>query len=74
MELIRDSQSEYTRRQAASSLREILTESDKMTAVVTALKNDLSDEAYKVIWHCTQTMTYPAFYQAWHSDSFPLQN
>ncbi|MEH2286764.1 HEAT repeat domain-containing protein [Nostoc sp.] len=74
VELIRDYQNEYTRRQAAYSLRKILTKSDKMTAVVTALKNDLSDEAYEVIWHCTQTMTYPAFYQAWHSDSFPLQN
>ncbi|MHC5938751.1 HEAT repeat domain-containing protein [Nostoc sp.] len=68
VELIRDSQSEGTRREAASVLGKILTKSDKMTAVVTALKNDLSDEAYKVIWHCTQTMTYPAFYQAWHSD------
>ncbi|WP_375470394.1 HEAT repeat domain-containing protein [uncultured Nostoc sp.] len=75
VELIRDSsQSEETRRQAASILEKILTKSDKMTAVVTALKNDSSDEAYKVIWHCTQTMTYPAFYQAWHSDSFPLEN
>ncbi|MEH2386217.1 MAG: HEAT repeat domain-containing protein [Nostoc sp.] len=25
-------------------------------------------DCYKVIWHCAQTMTYPAFYQAWHSD------
>ncbi|HEY9612929.1 MAG TPA: hypothetical protein V6C93_26505, partial [Allocoleopsis sp.] len=21
---------------------------------------------YKVLWHCAQNMTYPAFYQAWH--------
>ncbi|WP_335210270.1 HEAT repeat domain-containing protein [Nostoc sp.] len=68
VELIRDSQSEQTRLQAVFRLSKILTKSDKMTAVVTALKNDLSDEVYKVIWHCTQTMTYPAFYQAWHSD------
>ena len=31
-------------------------------------------DCYEVIWHCAQTMTYSAFYQAWHEDSFPLQN
>jgi HEAT repeat protein len=66
LELIGNSPSEETRRQAASSLQNLLTESENMTAVVTALKNHLSNEAYKVIWHCTQTMTYQAFYQAWH--------
>jgi HEAT repeat protein/transcriptional regulator with XRE-family HTH domain/energy-coupling factor transporter ATP-binding protein EcfA2 len=66
VELIGNSQSKEIRRQAASSLQNLLTESENMTAVVTALKNHLSNEVYKVIWHCTQTMTYPAFYQAWH--------
>jgi hypothetical protein len=66
--LIRDSQSEETRRQAAEILRNLLTGSENMKAVVTALKNHLSDEAYKVIWHCTQTLTYPAFYQAWYQE------
>lgn len=65
-ELIGNSKSEYTRWEAASSLQNLLTESENMTAVVTALKNHLSNQAYEVIWHCTQTMTYPAFYQAWH--------
>lgn len=23
-------------------------------------------DCYRVIWHCVQNMTYPAFYQAWH--------
>jgi hypothetical protein len=23
-------------------------------------------DCYRVIWHCAQNMTYPAFYQAWH--------
>ncbi|MCC2693046.1 HEAT repeat domain-containing protein [Nodularia sp. LEGE 04288] len=67
VELIRDSQSEDIRRLAAESLRKLLTEAENMAAVVTTLKNHLSNEAYKVIWHCAQTMTYPAFYQAWHS-------
>ncbi|MEA5581551.1 HEAT repeat domain-containing protein [Nodularia harveyana UHCC-0300] len=66
VELIRNSQSEFTRYQAALTLQKLLTESENMAAVVTTLKNHLSKEAYKVIWHCTQTMTYPAFYKAWH--------
>ncbi|MEH2164671.1 MAG: HEAT repeat domain-containing protein [Nostoc sp.] len=66
VELIRNSQSESTRMQAAERLQDLLTESNNMAKVVAALKNDLSDKAYKVIWHCTQTMTYPTFYQAWH--------
>jgi predicted NACHT family NTPase/3-methyladenine DNA glycosylase AlkC len=66
VELIRDSQNEYTRKQAASELKKLLIKSVNMVAVVTALNNYLSDEAYEVIWHCTQTMTYSAFYQAWH--------
>ncbi|MEA5610047.1 HEAT repeat domain-containing protein [Nodularia spumigena] len=66
VELIRVSEDEDTRWQAASSLGQLLTESEKMTEVVTTLKDHLSKEAYEVIWHCTQTMTYPAFYQAWH--------
>ncbi|MBD6619727.1 NACHT domain-containing protein [Komarekiella sp. 'clone 1'] len=66
VELIRDSQSQQIRNEAASSLQNLLTESENMTVVVTALKNHLSNEAYKVIWHCTQTMTYLDFYQAWH--------
>ncbi|MDB9303080.1 HEAT repeat domain-containing protein [Nodularia spumigena CS-591/12] len=67
VELIRDSQDEFNHWQAASSLQRLLTESENMAAVVTTLKDHLSKEAYKVIWHCAQTMTYPAFYQAWHS-------
>ncbi|MDB9346263.1 HEAT repeat domain-containing protein [Nodularia spumigena] len=66
VELIRDSQSESTRREAVESLVKLLTESENMAAVVTTLKDHLSNGAYEVIWHCTQTMTYQAFYQAWH--------
>jgi predicted NACHT family NTPase len=74
-------QDEDIRKLAASSLGETLTEYEKMTAVVSTLKKYLSDEiyenhfeqwkdCYEVIWHCTQTMTYPAFYQAWHQHNF----
>ena len=46
--------------------------------VVTALKGYLTpqylenpaplfEEAYDVIWHCAQNMSYPDFYDAWHS-------
>jgi hypothetical protein len=32
-------------------------------------ENDLKDSenCYKVIWNCAQNMTYPEFYQAWHT-------
>ncbi|MCF2152331.1 HEAT repeat domain-containing protein [Desmonostoc muscorum LEGE 12446] len=66
VELIRDSKSVKTRREAANKLQNLLTQSENMATVVTSLKDYLSDEACKVIWHCTQTMTYPAFYKAWH--------
>ncbi|MBN3870878.1 HEAT repeat domain-containing protein [Nostoc sp. JL33] len=77
VELIGTSKDEYTRRLAAYSLSKVLTESENMKAVVTAFKNYLLDEnyendfeqfkdCYQVIWQCAQTMTYPAFYKAWH--------
>ncbi|MEH2151439.1 HEAT repeat domain-containing protein [Nostoc sp.] len=65
-----------TRRKAAESLEKIMLE-EQMPSVVTVLKDYLSPETYKndferfdicyeVIWNCSQNMTYPAFYQAWH--------
>jgi HEAT repeat protein len=68
IKLIRDSQDESMRLQAANGLRDFLTESKEMTPVVTALKNHLSSETCEFIWHCTQTMTYLAFFQAWHQE------
>ncbi|WP_138504916.1 NACHT domain-containing protein [Nostoc sp. PA-18-2419] len=76
-ELVGTAQDETTCRQATYSLGKTLTEPEKMTAVVTALKKYFSNETYKndfelfkdcykLIWHCARTMTYPAFYQAWH--------
>jgi hypothetical protein len=64
--LIRDSQDKFICREAVIILENLLTESENMAIIVTALKNYLSNQAYELIWYCIQTMTYPAFYQAWH--------
>ena len=75
--LILASENESIREQAADILKEILTETQQMAGVVTALKDCLSDEtyendfdrynnSYKVIWHCAQNLPYPTFYHAWH--------
>jgi HEAT repeat protein len=64
-------------RKPVDILKTILEET-QMAGVVTALKDYLSDEAYKndytryvdcyeAIWHCAQTLPYPAFYEAWHN-------
>ncbi|MBD1902393.1 NACHT domain-containing protein [Trichocoleus sp. DQ-A3] len=31
------------------------------------------DYLYDVIWHCTQNMTYPEFYKAWHGERCSVQ-
>jgi HEAT repeat protein/energy-coupling factor transporter ATP-binding protein EcfA2 len=62
-----------TRRQVVEILKKI--QIDKQFAVITALKanfNDsqqIDDNYYKLIWHCSQKMSYPDFYQAWHQDT-----
>jgi HEAT repeat protein/energy-coupling factor transporter ATP-binding protein EcfA2 len=79
VDLIRTSQDEDTRRRAAESLKKIL-EKSQMGAAVTGLKDCLFDDTYendferfhdcyKLIWHCAQTMPYPEFYQAWHTQT-----
>ena len=74
--LLESTTDEYTARQAAISLEKILLPNN-FAQIVAALKDSLNDsqrfndECYRVIWYCTQNMTYPAFYQAWHS---PRQN
>ncbi|MEI2419189.1 HEAT repeat domain-containing protein, partial [Arthrospira platensis SPKY2] len=62
---------------AAESLRKILTTRQHYAGVVTALKDCLSDEvyqnnfyrfeaSYEVLWKCAENLPYPDFYQAWH--------
>ncbi len=83
VQLIKSSEDEYTVSEAAESLQKIL-QDEQLAGIVTALKDYLSDEryendrkrfdeCYKVIWHCAQNMTYPAFYQAWHNQAPPIQ-
>ncbi|MCC5656932.1 HEAT repeat domain-containing protein [Nostoc sp. XA010] len=66
----------YSRSLAAESLGKIMLE-EQMPNVVTVLKDYLSpetyendfkrfDNCYEIIWKCAQSMTYLAFYQAWH--------
>ncbi|OAB57490.1 histidine kinase [Phormidium willei BDU 130791] len=63
---------------AAETLRKILTTRQHYAGVVTALKDCLSDEVcqndfdrfnklYEVIWNCAENLPYPEFYQAWHN-------
>ncbi|MEG4344515.1 HEAT repeat domain-containing protein [Microcoleus sp. A003_D6] len=76
-ELIRTSEQEETGWSALDRLTIILTETQQMIGVITALKNCLSDEtwennwdkyenSYKVISRCAQNLPYPTFYDAWH--------
>ena len=76
-QLILASENGSLRYSVADSLKNILTETQQMTGVVTALKNCLSDKtyendferfknSYKVIWHRAQNLPYPTFYHAWH--------
>ncbi len=68
---------EYSIFDPADSLLEIMKGKHFATAV-SDLKNRLTSEIYKkdfgrnerchrVIWECAQNMTYPDFYQAWHT-------
>ncbi|MEG5060969.1 NACHT domain-containing protein [Microcoleus sp. A2-C5] len=77
VELIRNSGDEITRSLAAESLGKIMKGKHFATAV-SGLKDCLTSEVrenefslyrncYKVIWNCAQNMTYPEFYQAWHT-------
>ena len=82
VQLLQSTQDESIRRQAADSLKKILLD-DQFAGIITALKDYLSDktyendfgrfrDCYKLIWYCTQNMTYPAFYQAWHTQPTPI--
>jgi len=75
-QLIEHSQNEVTLGEAVEGLKKIL-EEPHLTGIVATLKSYLSeqtwkndfkryDNSYEIIWHCTENMTYPAFYQAWH--------
>jgi hypothetical protein len=76
--LIRTSQDNNNRRQATESLEKICQDNPVAIVAVSGLKDCLNSEiyendfiryeiCYKVIWDCAQNMTYPEFYQAWHT-------
>ncbi|WP_366930793.1 HEAT repeat domain-containing protein [Microcoleus sp. bin38.metabat.b11b12b14.051] len=75
--LIRNSGNVSAQRNAAFQLRAIMKDKYFATAV-SSLKDCLTsqdrrksfnryNQCYRVIWECAQNMTYPDFYQAWHS-------
>ncbi|BAZ53870.1 hypothetical protein NIES4103_65540 [Nostoc sp. NIES-4103] len=85
IELIQESKDEDIRDMAVDSLIKILIETENIYQITTDWKKyllyetyendfELFKDYYQIIWHCTQTMTYPAFYQAWHGNSLSLQN
>ncbi|MCC3425470.1 MAG: HEAT repeat domain-containing protein [Microcoleus sp. PH2017_01_SCD_O_A] len=72
------SSKEWNRRSAADKLKIILRESE-IKQVIAALNHYLSanqfkynherfNACYELLWHYAQTLPYPEFYQAWHSD------
>ncbi len=74
VQLLESSKDEFTRIQAARTLKKISLPNN-FEQVVSALKDSLNDsqrfnqQCYGFIWNCAQNMTYPAFYQAWHKDT-----
>ncbi|MCL1469893.1 NACHT domain-containing protein [Argonema antarcticum] len=77
VQVLKTTEDKYSRKEAAESLKEILTTSEQYAGVVLALKDCLSDEVYqnnfdrfnqcyKVLWDCAANLPYPEFYQAWH--------
>ncbi len=77
VDLIRNSDDKNTRWRAADSLGKIMKGKHFATAV-SGLKDCLTSEVREndfkryencceVIWDCAQNMTYPEFYQAWHT-------
>jgi HEAT repeat protein/energy-coupling factor transporter ATP-binding protein EcfA2 len=81
VQLIKSAKNETILGRAADSLEEILP-NEQLPAIVTSLKDYLSTETYeydierfrlcyKVIWHCAQNMSYPAFYKVWYNQPIP---
>ncbi len=78
VESLGTSQDNNNRRQAAESLEKICQDNPVAIVAVSGLKDCLTSQinqndfnryeiCYKVIGDCAQNMTYPDFYQAWHT-------
>jgi len=77
LRLIKTTEDNFIYDDAPESLLKILTTRQQYAGVVSALKDNLSDEvyqnnfkrfkaSYKLIWNCAANLPYPQFYQAWH--------
>ncbi len=66
---------------AVESLKEILQDIDLMLSVVSFIGEHITDvnletnpeislNCYSVLWHCSQHLSYPDFFDAWHNSSF----
>ncbi|WP_293278609.1 NACHT domain-containing NTPase [Microcoleus sp. PH2017_31_RDM_U_A] len=77
VDLIRNSNDNIARWQAADILGEII-KGKHFVLALSGLKDCLNSEVYEndfnrykdrypIIWACAQNMTYPEFYQAWHT-------
>jgi HEAT repeat protein len=77
VQLIKPTQNETIRWLATEGLKKVL-RGEQLAVLVIALKGYLSDETYendrkrfhqcyKLVWDCAQNMSYPTFYQAWHT-------
>jgi hypothetical protein len=82
VQLLKTTENKDTRRSAAESLEKILTTPEQYAGVASALKDNLSGEAYqnnfdrfeehyKVVWNCAANLSYPQFYQVWHRNQPP---
>ncbi|HEY9658938.1 MAG TPA: hypothetical protein V6C65_10835 [Allocoleopsis sp.] len=65
---------------AVESLKEILHDVDLMVQVVAFIEDrtasidleanpEVFTNCYSVLWHCSQYLSYPYFFNAWHSSS-----
>ncbi|MBD1831465.1 hypothetical protein H6F61_01910 [Cyanobacteria bacterium FACHB-472] len=72
-----ENEDEYFLRRLADSFKRI-SQTSQLMQVVTALKDYLDEQVFKncfyrfeacdrIIWHCSQNLTYPDFYEAWHN-------
>ncbi|MGK7948090.1 MAG: HEAT repeat domain-containing protein [Xenococcaceae cyanobacterium] len=79
IQLIKSTKNSEILQEVTEGLRESLSEK-WFAEIVSALKAPINrfwrfhagyqvTTCYNVIWHCAQNMTYPAFYEAWHSNN-----
>ena len=75
IQLLDETSDEDTRQRIANSLGKIIATKQQYNQVVSALKFNLTSRFfyhkeffYQITWYCSQNLTYPEFYMAWHSE------